>query len=90
MKLIEKIRGILFPAQHPENVTFWGDGYIYVFIFFCATGGCETASYTFPFRHISVLAHSARDGCCFFSLKSVACQLCASMSVIFPAHVPVI
>lgn len=37
----------------------------------CATGGCETASYTFLFRHISVLAQDARDGCCFFSLESV-------------------
>ena len=45
---------------------------MYVFMFcLCATGGCETASYTFLFRHISVLAQDARDGCCFFSLESV-------------------
>ena len=45
---------------------------MYVFMFcLCATGGCETASYTCLFRHISVLAQDARDGCCFFSLESV-------------------
>lgn len=45
---------------------------MYVFMFcLCATGGCETASYTFLFRHISVLAQDARDGCCFFSLESI-------------------
>ncbi len=59
-----------------SNLSKNAQDYMYVFMFcLCATGGCETASYTFLFRHISALAHDARDGCCFFSLKSVGLSI---------------